>query len=193
MGAFVYLEGMVTEDGHSAAEVRLRTQAGANAWRKVEGVMLDRKISKKLKWKVLRTYVTPACLYGLETVALTEEQQQKLQVCENNWVRRITKTKRVDRRRMNDLRKEVGMQCSLTGRLVRSRMRWAGHLVRMDASKLAKRAEVEKHQGRRKRGRPQLRWEDCVRRDIRRSGEDERWREGSADRKLWKERTERVD
>ena len=45
---------------------------------------------------------------------------------------------------MNDLRKEVGMQCSLIGRLLRSRMRWAGHLVRMDASKLAKRAEVEK-------------------------------------------------
>ena len=91
---------------------------------------------------------------------------------------------------MNDLRKGVGMQRSLTGRLVRSRMRWAGHLVRMDASKLAKRAEMEKHQGRRKRGR--LRWEDCVRRDMRRSGEDERWREGAADRKLWKERTERV-
>ena len=113
---------------HSKAEVRHQTQAGTNAWRKVEGVMLDRKISKNLKGKVLRTCVTPACLYGLETVALTE-QQQKLQVCENNWVRQITRTKRVDRRRMNDLRKEVGMQCSLTGRLVRSRMRWAGHLA----------------------------------------------------------------
>ena len=30
--------------------------------------------------------------------------------------------------------------------------------------KLAKRAEVEKHQERRKIGRPQLRWEDCMRR-----------------------------
>ena len=37
-------------------------------------------IFKKLKGKVLRACVTPACLYGLETVALTE--QQKLQVCE---------------------------------------------------------------------------------------------------------------
>ena len=120
---FVYLRGMVKEDGHSEAEVRRQTQAGANAWRKVE-VMLDRTFSKKLKGKVLRTCVTPACLYGLETVALREQrQQQKLMVCENNWVRRITRTKRVDRRRMNDLRKEVGMQCSLKGILVRSRMR----------------------------------------------------------------------
>ena len=91
---------------------------------------------------------------------------------------------------MNDLRKEVGMQCSLTGRLMRSRIRFAGHLIRVDASKLTKRAEMEKHQRRRKRGRPQPKWEDCVRRDMRRSGEDERW--GAADRKPWKERTERV-
>ena len=63
-------------------------------------------------------------------------------------------------------------------------------LVRMDAGKLAKRAEVKKHQGRRKRGRPQLIWEGCMKRDMRRSEEDERSREGAADRKLWKERTE---
>ena len=31
-----------------------------------------------------------------------------------------------------------------------------------------------------------------MRRDKRRSVEDERWREGAADRKLWKERRERV-
>ena len=151
------------------------------------------RISIKLKGKVPSACVTPACLYGLETVALTEQQQQqKLQVCENNWVRRITKTKRVDRRRLSDLRKEVRMQCSLTGRLMKSRMRWTGHLVRMDVGKLEKESRGGKHQGRRKRGRPQLRWEDCVRMDTRRSGKDKKWGNGAADRKLWKERTERV-
>ena len=53
------------------------TQQGANAWGKVEGVMLDRNILKKLKRKVLRACVTQACLnLYLETVALTEQQQQ---------------------------------------------------------------------------------------------------------------------
>ena len=51
---------------------------------------------------------------------MTEQQQQKLQVCENNWVRRITRTKKVDRRTMNDLWKQVRMQCSLTGSLKQS-------------------------------------------------------------------------
>ena len=36
--------------------------------------------------KVLRSRVTPAYLYGLEMVVLTEQQQRRLQVCKNNWV-----------------------------------------------------------------------------------------------------------
>ena len=43
---------------------------------RLEGVMLDRNILKKLKRKVLRACVTQACLnLYLETVALTEQQQ----------------------------------------------------------------------------------------------------------------------
>ena len=48
--------------------------------------MLDRNVLKKLKGKFLSMRVTPVCLYDLETVALTEQQQPLLQVCENNWV-----------------------------------------------------------------------------------------------------------
>ena len=62
--------------------------------------MLDRNILKKLKRKVLRACVTQACLnLYLETVALTEQQQQ-LKV--GSWFCRITRTKRVDERKMND-------------------------------------------------------------------------------------------
>ena len=43
------------------------------------------------------TCVTPAYLYGTETLTLTELQQQRRQVCENNWVRKIAIETRADR------------------------------------------------------------------------------------------------
>ena len=132
---------MVNEDEHSEVEMRCRIQQGANALGKVEGVMLDRNILKKLKRKVLRACVTQACLnLYLETVALTEQQQLQGWF----WFCRITRTKRVDERRMNDLRKYVMQQNSSTGRLMRSKVKVAGHMVRMDADILVKRVEIER-------------------------------------------------
>ena len=127
---FEYLGGTVTGDGKYEAEVPRRVQVGANAWRRVEWVMADRKISRKVKGKVLMSCVTLAFLYGLETVALTERQQQNLQVCENNRVRRIVGVQRVDRR-MDELREEIGVEMSLTERLVKCQLRWVIHSVWM--------------------------------------------------------------
>ena len=174
--SFVYLGGAVCGDGNTEREVRRRVQAGANAWRAVEGVMADRRISKRLKGKVMSTCVTPACLYGTETLALTELQQQRLQVCENNWVRKIARVTRADRRSFVELREETGVQRSLTERLVRSRLQCAGHVERMADDRLPKRAAELREQGRRRRGRPRLRWEDCVKRDVRKAGEEEDWK-----------------
>ncbi len=67
---FVYLGVNISENVRVDVEVRRRIQAGANAWRNVDGVMVDRNISRKLKGKVLYSCVVPANTYGLETLAL---------------------------------------------------------------------------------------------------------------------------
>ena len=88
---------------------------------------MDRKISRKLKGKVLDSYVVPASTYGLEsqTLALSELHQYKLQICENNWIRRIAGVRRVERRRMKDLREEVGTNACIVAKIVKSRIKWA--------------------------------------------------------------------
>ena len=40
--------------------------------------------------------------------------------------------------------------------------------------------------GRRRRGRPRLRWEDCVKRDVKKAGEEEDWKKKTRDRGGWK-------
>ena len=63
---------------------------------------------------MIRSCITFAFLYDLETMAITEKLQERLQVCENNWVRRMAGVKRIDKRRMEGLREEVGERQSLT-------------------------------------------------------------------------------
>ncbi len=55
----------------------------------------------------------------------------------------------------------------MTERLVRSILQWAGHVGRMADDRLQKRATELRGQGRRRRGRSRLRWEDCVKREMR--------------------------
>ena len=76
----------------------MRFTAGAFAWRKVEGMLGDRCISRKSKTNVFTSWVTPAYMTALEPMTLTEKQQEKVQVCENNLVRRIDGVKREDKR-----------------------------------------------------------------------------------------------
>ena len=62
--------------------------------------------------------VTPACLYGMETLAKTERQQQRLQVCENNWVRKIARVARADRS-AEERDRETGDEQTTVGRIRR--------------------------------------------------------------------------
>ena len=80
---------------------------------------------------------------GLETT-------EKLQVCENNWIRRIMGVKRVDKRRMDELRMEVGVIESFKRKLVRSRLELAGHNNGKNGRKMVKRTDALKVEGKRR-------------------------------------------
>ena len=90
---------------------------------------------------------------------------------------------------MKHLREEVGTKACIVGKIVQSRMKWAGHIVRMIDGRLPKKSEAKKQEGCRKRGRPQLRWDDCVKRDLRKAEEEEKWREKANNRDQWKQIT----
>ena len=68
--------------------------------------------------------------------------------------------------RERESHKEVDVKESLTRKLVRIRLKWAGHIERMEEVRLTKKADALGVEGRRRRGRPGLRREDCVKRDL---------------------------
>ena len=52
---------------------------------------------------------------------------------------------------------------------------------------------TKKQEGFRKRGRPQLRWEDCEKRDLGKAEEEEKWREKANNRDQWNQITKAAE
>ena len=78
---FKYLGSTVSSDGRCEEEVRRRIQAGWMSWRKVSGVLCNRKLSVKVKGKMYKSVVRPAMLYGMETVAVYGKTGEKNGSC----------------------------------------------------------------------------------------------------------------
>ena len=67
-----------------------------------------------------------------------------------------------------------------------NRLQWAGHVEMMADDRLPKRAAGLREQSRRRRGRPRLRWDNCVKRDVKKAGEEGDWNKKTEDRGGWK-------
>ena len=114
-----------------------------------------------------------------------------MQIAENNWVGRICKVTKEDRRKMKE---EIGVKKHLNMKVAGSRMRWTGHVRRMGEDRLSKKAWKGDEGGRRRRRRPKLRWKDCVKRDLERAGMNgQEWKTTAEDRGKWRTLTTKVE
>jgi hypothetical protein len=63
-------------------------------------------------------------------------------------------------------------------------LEWAGLLVRISYVRKVKKVFLGKPDGRRKAGRPKLRWLDCIENDLKSKGV-KRWRKKAEGRSVW--------
>ena len=179
---FKYLGSMVQENGKCEREVKKRIQAGWSKWRKVSGIICDRKLSTRVKGKVYNTAVRPAMLYGMETVALTRRQEAELEVAELRMLRFAMGVTRLDKIKNTHVRGTANVV--RIGKKVReTRLRWYGHVLRRNAEYVGKRVIGMDLPGKRRRGRSLRRYMDVVKDDLKVVGATEK---DTEDRTKWR-------
>ena len=67
VASFKYLGFMMQSSGDLDKEITHRIQSGRNTWRKITGVVCDRRVPIKLKYKIHNAVVRPALMYGSKT------------------------------------------------------------------------------------------------------------------------------
>ena len=128
---FKYLGSTVQESGGCEREVRKRVQAGWNGWRRVSGVICDKRLPARVKGKVYSSMVRPAMVYGLETVAVTKKQVEEMEVAEIKMLRFTMGVTRKDKIRNEHIRSTVKVK-RLGMKMREGRLRWYGHVMRRD-------------------------------------------------------------
>ena len=123
---------------------------------------------------------------------MTKESERRLEVFERTILRRIWGPVWDDetmewRRRHNEELMQVSQLPSISNVVRSHRLRWAGHVARMEEGSLAKDLMLGRPEGRRPLGRPRKRWLDNIKDDMRQLGVDpEEWMEASANRPGWR-------
>ena len=181
---FKYLGSTIACDGKSDREVKNRVQAGWNNWRKVTGLVCDKKVPAKLKGCIHKAVVRPEILYGKETVPLNKSMMKKLDVAEMKMLKWEIGVTRREKIRNEVVRGKLRIK-EISAKIKESRLRWYGHVRRKEEIYVGKRVMEMKLPGKRGRDRPVRRWMDNITEDMKELALKE---EDTGDRVKWRER-----
>jgi len=116
------------------------------------------------KIKIYKIVIVLVVLYGCETWSLTLREERRLRMSEKRVLRRIFGSKRDEvtgewRKIHNEVLNDLHYLPNIFRVIKSRRMRWAGHVARMEERRGVYRVLVGKPEGKRPLGRPRRRWE----------------------------------
>ena len=191
VSSFKYLGSMLDESGKLDRELSTRKGRALARFKQFERLWGAKHLSLATKVRCYRAYVLPILLFGSETWALSKKQTLVLERVHTSCLREMLGVKLSDRHTNAQIRAQCGI-VSLANILTAYRLRWLGHVGRMERGRLphvALFSSLHNVRKRAKRGRPPLRWEDCVSADLKQLGiSAEYWEAACQLRSAWRGR-----
>nr|XP_043630162.1 uncharacterized protein LOC122601470 [Erigeron canadensis] len=182
--SFRYLGMVIHKSGGIYVDVTHRIQAGWMRWRAASGVMCDKRIPLKLKGKFYRVAIRPAILCGSKCWPMTKVQASPVEVAEMRMLRWSCGKTLSDRIPTEVFKAELEVG-TIINKLREWRLRWFGHVRKKDRTAPLRISESIHDEGIRRRGRPKMRWEDRVAKDLIELGLTE---DMTSNRTVWRNR-----
>ena len=136
----------------------------------------------KLKLLIYQTVVRPTLLYGCETLPMSVKDKKPMATTEIRMVRCAMGMSLLEHQRNEEILREAKVE-AIAMVMRRKRLEWFGHVKRRDETVNIGTVAEMKMEEKRPRGRPQLRWNDTVRRDLKAWNIREKW---ATERDRWK-------
>lgn len=178
---YIYLGQLVSTTECMQKELERRI---ANTWKRfwsLSEVMKNKEMPMTEKRKVFNACILPCLTYGCQTWALTEQQQNKLNICQNGIERSVLGVRRRDKMQLKIIKGKTKFE-KVQSVCRKLKWRWTGHMLREKKEKWTRIiTEWYPRESRRSRGRQPKRWED----DLKQVAGPE-WLRTAKDRNKWK-------
>ena len=191
---FEYLGTLITQNNKISEDIKRRIIIGNRAYFANLKLIKSKLLTRKTKLKIYKTLIRPVVVYGAETWNLTNSDCNKLRVFERKLIRRIYGAVHEHgewRIRNNREINEILQNEDIVRFIKAQRIRWIGHIERMEDSRTAKRMYKARMERRRRPGRPRNRWTDEVEKDLR-TMNIRPWRTQAQDRDQWRSVVEKA-
>ena len=127
----------------------------------LDSILKSRDIILPTKVCLVKAMVFPVVMYGCESWTVKKTERQKIDAFELWWWRALLRVPWTARRSNQSVLKEISLECSLEGLILKLKLQCFGHLMRR-ADSFEKIMILGKIEGRRKRERQRMTWLDGI-------------------------------
>ena len=127
----------------------------------LDSILKSRDITLPTKACLVRAMVFPVVMFGCESWTIKKAERHRIYAFELWCWRRLLRVPWTARRSNQSILKEISLECSLEGLMLKLKLRYFGHLM-WGAYSLEKTLMFRKTEGGRRRGRQRMRWLDGI-------------------------------
>ena len=127
----------------------------------LDSILKSRDITLPTKVCLVKAMVFPVVMYGCESWTVKKAECQRIDAFELWCWRRLLRVPWTARRSNQSVLKEINLEYSLEGLMLKLNLQYFGHLM-WRADSLEKTLMLGKIEGRRRRGRQRMRWLDGI-------------------------------
>jgi len=167
--SFKYLGSTVNADIKIEEEIKERIALGNKTFFANRKIFQSKLISKNAKLKLYFSVIRPVVTYAFETWILKETITNRLMVFERKILRKIfgpTYENGSWRTNTNEELDKLIKHENIINFIREQMLGWYGHIERMQDTKMVTVIHACKPISKRPKGRPKIRWEDDVKKDI---------------------------
>ena len=153
---------MTSDDSSCNKDIKSRLGKANSTFGRQNNIWKNKSLKCKTKIRLYESLVLSTALYGAETWPMTVANMKKLEAARHKWQRKILGITWRDKITNDTVSERTGMQ-KMEDILRRKRLRWLGHIYRMDENRISKQVlKWSPADGRKKSGRPRKNWNSTV-------------------------------